>query len=417
MTARPKHGSRPSARRMRSGSLVPDTGVKRLRQWFAAKAWCFALGAVACTATPAEPVLGRVELDSSGVEVVRHGADAFARAPQWELDTAITVALVPTARISALMFETPDVVHLSNGAWAFFDVIGSRLVVFDAAGANPSEYWPGQIPGGSFNRPAKLITTLDTIKIVDAGARTVYRYTIDGFVRVDSFPGAVPSCLNAIGELPDHRLLARTRCADELDFTRPAPRGRMRETIVTVRDDFSDVRVIARLPGIELITRPTKTRLPVVELGQKFHGVVWGGTVVTATGGYAYALDVRTPDGTVIRRIAVQTQPRAVTPEMRAAVVKARGERIVADTMPPFDRVMVGADGLLWILDAMSPLDTTWAATAFREDGAVMGRLTGPGRGPIWFGERQVMRPVWREVDRVSRLELEVRAIVPRRDR
>ncbi len=46
-----------------------------------------------------------------------------------------------------------------------------------------------------------------------------------------------------------------------------------------------------------------------------------------------------------------------------------------ADSLPPYERILVSPDKLLWVVDGMSNHDSGWSATAFRHDGAMVARL------------------------------------------
>ena len=63
----------------------------------------------------------------------------------------------------------------------------------------------------------------------------------------------------------------------------------------------------------------------------------------------------------------------------------------------------------LWIVDYIAPTDTEWSATAFRADGAIVGRLTVKGKGtPLAFGDDRV---VIRSEDEDGVVSLTVRRI------
>ncbi|HQW66332.1 MAG TPA: hypothetical protein PLJ23_04780, partial [Gemmatimonadales bacterium] len=74
-------------------------------------------------------------------------------------------------------------------------------------------------------------------------------------------------------------------------------------------------------------------------------------------------------------------------------------------------RLFVGDDATLWVVDGLTQFDTTWAATGFRTDGAMIGRLTGTGGVPVAFGEGVVLV---KAVDEDGIVRLELRSIVPR---
>jgi len=139
--------------------------------------------------------------------------------------------------------------------------------------------------------------------------------------------------------------------------------------------------------------------------------VAWDGMPVNGAPERGYLLERRDLAGTVTAVIEVSGVARAVTPAMRDSVIsqelaqarqyaeagalqdaeREAREAPIADTLPAFDRLMVGDDGLLWAIDYHIDWDPGWSATAFREDGAIVRRLTGiPGR-PWVLSERRVV--------------------------
>ena len=84
-----------------------------------------------------------------------------------------------------------------------------------------------------------------------------------------------------------------------------------------------------------------------------------------------------------------------------------------ADSLPPYSRLLVSPAGTLWVIDASAPGDSTGGATAFRHDGAILGRLSWRGRGtPMAFADDRV---VMRETDEDGVVALRVFRILARR--
>jgi hypothetical protein len=54
--------------------------------------------------------------------------------------------------------------------------------------------------------------------------------------------------------------------------------------------------------------------------------------------------------------------------------------------------LFVTRSGTLWVVDAIAPTDTTWTATGFRPDGAIVARLDAPVAGqPMLFADDRVI--------------------------
>ena len=66
-------------------------------------------------------------------------------------------------------------------------------------------------------------------------------------------------------------------------------------------------------------------------------------------------------------------------------------EQPFADSLPPYSGFFTTRGGTLWVVDAIAPSDTGWSATAFRQDGAIVGRLEVAGRSrPLAFADDRV---------------------------
>jgi hypothetical protein len=193
--------------------------------------------------------------------------------------------------------------------------------------------------------------------------------------------------------------------------------------IIVLDPRTSTTRVVATIPGLELVSLTANYRgrrsrqTSVLRFTRGARVAAWDSMIVTSSGD-AYALDLRDAAGRIRATIRVPVPRRAVTPAMREAdltrVLKRfnepasermidqaesiRLERLTpsATQLPAHDALLVSGDGMLWVVDARGPLDAGGAATAFRADGAIVGRLTWKGNGvPMAFGpDRVVMREV-----------------------
>ncbi|MBA2293219.1 MAG: hypothetical protein H0W15_12275 [Gemmatimonadales bacterium] len=140
----------------------------------------------------------------------------------------------------------------------------------------------------------------------------------------------------------------------------------------------------------------------------------WGGGVAIGAGIDGYTIERFALSGTVEARLVVDKPRRAVTEAMRQAMIAqelegiqgSRSERMVdpeesrriaretpfADSLPPYQHVLAADDGLLWVIDAQALGDTTWSATAFAADGAIVARVVSRRFGmPVSFGKGTVM--------------------------
>jgi hypothetical protein len=84
-----------------------------------------------------------------------------------------------------------------------------------------------------------------------------------------------------------------------------------------------------------------------------------------------------------------------------------------ADALPSYSQMFVTPNKTLWVVDGTYPGRTEWTATAFRSDGAMIGRLTVPGKyGAIGFADDRV---ALRFEDEDGDIFLNVYRIVPLR--
>jgi len=74
-------------------------------------------------------------------------------------------------------------------------------------------------------------------------------------------------------------------------------------------------------------------------------------------------------------------------------IIASLRDRPVPDSLAAFDRILVGTDDVIWLRDGRySVADSTWAYTAIRNDGTILGRLTGSNNDRIvGFGAGTVL--------------------------
>lgn len=281
----------------------------------------------------------------------------------------------------------------------------------------------------------------DTLFIADAGNNRLNWISPDHGV-VLSRPierGARRPAQSAAGVLPGGRLvmyssgLVQNGVRDSV--TRPP-------ASVEVWPVTGPGHAIAMIPDLEIAMVETHYRgrqalsQAVLRFSRTANVAVWDTLIATATG-EGYRIDLRNADGTVVSRLSVSAPRRAATSAMRAAAIdveltRLRGpqseglvdakesERLIrenpsADSLPPYSRLFVSPNKTLWIVDYIAPGDTSWSATAFRTDGAIIGRLHASDKTmPLAFGDDRV---VVRAEDTDGIVSLKVQRIVVDRSR
>jgi hypothetical protein len=175
----------------------------------------------------------------------------------------------------------------------------------------------------------------------------------------------------------------------------------------------------AAIDGEQFVAVTTQYRgrprrgVDILRFSPSAHVTVWDSVVVTAWSA-RYSIELRNSTGAVLGAIEVDRPRRPVSPRMRLAVTNAEVDQLrapgreplvdareterqirsarFADSLPAFQALHVSSDGILWVVDALAPGDTSWRATAFKLDGSIAGRLEGPAATPpLAFGAGRVV--------------------------
>lgn len=358
------------------------------------------------------------------VTVHAHDAGAFARAPQWTLDPKpLLVAGGANGDPEFDLTYAYTAELLSDGRMATFASIGAKLLVFTSDGRSARTIGRMGKGPGEFMAPSGVARLgADTLLILDgANNRLNWILADKGVVREQSRGTQERSPVErAVGALSGGRVVLSAggliQRGEPGKVVRP-------DAAVKMMSPAGTVVKIAALQDLELATIETRYRgqastqtIP-LRFTRHAHVVVWDSLIATAEGN-GYNVDVRNASGRILSRIVVAVPRRPVTRAMREAAIEqalarfrtlqrermvdpAESERIeratpVADSLPPYSSMSVTAGGTLWIVDAIAPTDTSWSATAFRRDGAIVGRLRARGNAmPITFdNDRVVLRTV-----------------------
>ena len=385
-------------------------------------------GDVTAGTTPILPDTQTVD----GVLVMRHGADAFERAPRWTLEATPSVVIDGGAEHDLSYVFRP--VPLSDGRMVALRNMGEvAAMLFGADGTFERNLATGGSGPGEIRSAAEpIVLPGDTIVLVDGASSRVNWYHPDsGFVRSEPVPATSgPTCFDATGRLADGRFVATSNCSSH----RRNADGTLRaETPLLVFGlGYVDADTVAFVPGSRMAMmemRQGDRRFEVarwVRFGQYTTVTAVDSTIVLADGVGGYVLRLLTPAGVERGRIEVARPAVPVSDALRERVIgeqvrqleeRTGGEQMAitmdearreileeptADTLPAYGQVVPGADGTFWVTDYIALGDSTWAATAFRLDGTILGRVTGHrhneggGSGPVWFGRDRI---IVRELD------------------
>lgn len=389
--------------------------------------------AAACTNAPRTParapegahVLAGVSRLENGVRTVEFDSTAFARAPADQIGNT-PLFVIGGGRDDAA-FDLTDVytvTPLASGEFVALDPIGGGHLMLFAANGKPKRMLarPGQGPGDLMSPSDPVRLAGDTLYLEDdANNRINWITARNGVVRTAPIPASASRRLfpRPVGLVGSNQMVSYDAVAHAaLDTVTRAPVALHVSTLSREHDTIID-----SIPGIEMTTinshfrgvpRPIRETL---RFGQRSLVAVWDTLIAIAAGDRGYGIDCLDAAGVVRMRIHVAVPRRAVSAAMRNAQIRRELDQIngsrregamvdadesrrearenpFADSLPPYSELLAGPRGVLWVLDGMAPGDTAWNATAFRADGAIIGRLHAPlADPPVAFeSDRAIVR-------------------------
>ena len=368
--------------------------------------------------TPVAPMRRAV----NGVTVLEHEARAFDLAPRVTLDPRPIAVLGGAAGDPDYDLTYAHYVELlPDGRVMALAPVGNKLFVFRADGRPERSLGRmGRGPGEIMSPDGLLRLGGDTVLIPDpANARLNWVLPDRGFVASAAIRDvqAINRSAQPAGRLPSGRIVIHSRGLLRRGVSDSVSRPPVPVFLLDPANGAA--REITRIPDLEVVMFETRYRglarlsSTNLRLGRSAHIAVWDSLIATGSGD-GYRVDVRAADGRVISSLRVATRRRPVTKPMRDGVI-ARGlarldvqgaealvdpaesrrlarEEPFADSLPPYEAFLVTRSGTLWIVDAIAPTDTTWTATAFRTDGAIVGRLHASVTGrPMLFADDRVI--------------------------
>lgn len=370
-------------------------------------------------ALPNTPVMPTVRGEGA-VKVMQHDRTAFSRATQLELVGApVTVAGGADADPAFDLTNIRDAVLLSDGRIAAYSRIGSRFLLFAANGQPQRRIGRvGKGPGEFIRSTGLVLMRSDTIFLYDDGNRRLNWALVDRGVVLNKprGKGGEMSGSRSAGALSTGEIILSSASLvpqGERDrITRP-----LADIALLSRD--GSARALTGVPGMEVgmalmrfPKRPYWTSA-LVRFGLRAVVTAWDLVVASGTGD-RYRIDLRTPNDSPVARIMVDMQRRKVTAAMRDAALAEELSRVrpqpnseevggeflkqfiretpTADSLPPYSAFHVTPNKTLWVIDYIAPDDNGWSATAFRKDGAIVGRLRAADKGvPLAFGDDRVV--------------------------
>jgi len=352
--------------------------------------------------------------DSAGVAIYEHAADAFDRAPRFAMsEKPVTEVKGSDFEVDLSQARTPQL--LFDGRIALF-AEGSVLVVgpdgslierIGRDGSGPGEFKIGQLVPG----------LADTLLVSDGvNARLSFVVPGRGVVRSRPTPAmGRDDAFDVVGQFTgDGVLYATSGFAQTPDLAKnPVIQWR----VAQLAPGTDSVVHVDSVPGPELRLREgwpdivRNTAIPV--------STAWGAEFLVSDARHWVLHHIR-HDGKRLGTLRVALPRRAVNAAGIKAEVEAQYTRMVeaaaagrfegrppdsaalrkslveaprADSLPLIAKALVGPDGVAWIKDGGYMFsEQTWAWTAVKKDGTILGRLVGKGKDPVVaFGADRVL--------------------------
>lgn len=355
--------------------------------------------AIGCADDPDRARVTRI--DSAGVEIVVSSGEGWSGEDGWEVAAGPTVELGDAAgQEEDRLFRVMDAARFPDGRIVILSAGTSELKIYDAEGNHLRSIGSEGEGPGEFRQLARMDVSGDTLHAFGLSTRRVSVFLSDGTL-VRSFSleppreGALP---DYVGRLPDGSILARvtdfggmmggggTEVAQRpVAFHVYGPGGTPRDSVAALPGQRRFVRRSGT--AIQIRTLPFEPR-PVAALG--------GGRVYLG-GGREHGIDVRAPDGRLLRSIRSDQEPEPVTDELREAYVQERleeaedaerrrslrkmyGEMPFGESVPAYTDLLVDAAGNLWVEEPRLPGDSARTWTVFDSTGARLGPVDMPAR-------------------------------------
>lgn len=404
------------------------TWACRRRAWLLTVAPVFLLlaacapeqSAASASASPGSPVVP-TRRDSAGVAILEYPADVAQRVPQWTVDTH------PLAVIGDDPDGSDDVTHvfgavlLSDGAVAFWDDARGQVAVYEPDGTERRRIGRrGQGPD-EFGSMYMLARSGDTLITVDPVNDRIGLYT-PTLAKLSETPGArICQPMMVIGRLPDGSYVADVSMFGQFGLSVTNATQRLPRPLLRVTPAACDT--IGLFPGPDMRVIETRyrgrlgTQQVFVDYGRRTVSTVWDSLIAVGSQS-AWQIDLIDPDGQVVRLIRLHWTAQPAPAGLKDTIIHRRMDRLhqqgterlvdpaetdrliregtfVADSLPPYNDLLVGTDHRLWVVDAWAPGLPERSALAFSPSGTIEAHLTLPARyTPMAFGSDRVLTRV-----------------------
>jgi hypothetical protein len=294
-------------------------------------------------------------------------------------------------------------VKLSDGRIAVSDNGDHELRVYSSDGTFLTRFGREGEGPGEFQEILVLGNMgLDTLVVLDGSQRRVSLFDPgEGFLRQALLPEEAGVTLHSNGMFADGSIVFGG--ALTLAAAREAPASgyqRLTNPYYSVTVDGEGITHFGEFPGTEVywtvgVMNGRETRAAgFVLFGKSPRAWARGGRLALGTRD-RFEVNLFEPSGDLVRIVRVYLPPVAVTsehldgllqerlaqlpsPDLAPAVRNAFADTPHAETMPPFEALLLDSEGVLWVEDYHLPGDTLRTWTVFDEEGVPKTRLSLP---------------------------------------
>jgi len=383
--------------------VFPRTGADGWRSGFGIMGILAAGALVACG--PADDTGVQTQFtDSAGVVIAESSGLPETGAGGWVLDQKPSLSIGTLEGDPSYQFHRiSGAVKLSDGRIAVSDNGDHELRVYSSDGTFLTRFGREGEGPGEFQEILVLGTMgLDTLVVLDGSQRRVSLFDPgEGFLRQALLPEEAGVTLHSNGMFADGSIVFGG--ALTLAAAREAPASgyqRLTNPYYSVTVDGEGITHFGEFPGTEVywtvgVMNGRETRAAgFVLFGKSPRAWARGDRLALGTRD-RFEVTLFEPSGDLVRIVRVYLPPVAVTsehldgllqerlaqlpsPDLAPAVRNAFADTPHAETMPPFEALLLDSEGVLWVEDYHLPGDTLRTWTVFDEEGVPKTRLSLP---------------------------------------
>gem|GEM_PF-675480 len=381
--------------------------------------------------------------NNAGVPTPIFSTAALAQAPRTKLSA------LPTAVVGAIddpefdLTLVQSAALLDDGRVVTYTPFGRdrQVLVFGPKGRGEKALGRRGSGPNELQGPTSIFkTTKDTILVLDAGNRRLYKATAaNGIVDSKEMPTSLVRSTDQLAGVISGKYFVFFASGRVPVPSKAGVLPNSSSTPVNIWSSPDSPTQIAELSDllVQKVTSPNGVTVRALQFSPRAHVAVWDSLIATAVSD-RYQIDLRQTNGHIVASFGVERPRRVVTSQMRNDYIewrtaflqnipkehrdnasqaerakRLRSTLLFADSLPAFESIHMTSDGIMWIVDPLAPKDSGWSATAFRLDGTIASRLSASGTAvPIAFNRDRV---AVREENQDGFVTLKIYRIVPDR--